>query len=249
MNVHSAKTRKSPRKKPQHPHTLSSQEIQTLVCQTDLLRRLDRATCDALLATGRVQRAAAKTFLFNQGDEANICYVLLSGEIRLLMLTPDGKRVIIDIIGPGVHLGFFVALAGKQYPLSAEIIEDCQLYAWDAARMREFVLETPHLTMNIISALTERVTCLQTKIQQLATENVEHRIAHSLLMLSRHLGKKEEDGILIDMPLTHRDLAEMSGTNIYSVSRVLHQWEIEGIITTGRKRVLLRSPERLPCHS
>jgi CRP-like cAMP-binding protein len=47
------------------------------------------------------------------------------------------------------------------------------------------------------------------------------------------------------MPLTHQDLAEMSGTNIYSVSRVLRKWEAEKIIATGRKRILLRAPERL----
>ncbi len=244
---HRAKTQKSSKQKAQNLPNLSFQEARTLVCQTELLQKLNRATCDAVLASGRIQRADAKTFLFNQGDGANTCYVLLSGEIKLLMLTPDGKRVIIDIIGPGVHLGFFVALAGKQYPLSAEIVEGSQLYAWDAALIRAFVLDTPHLTLNILSALTKRVTCLQTKIQQLATENVEHRIAHSLLMLSQHLGKKQEDGILINMPLTHRDLAEMSGTNIYNVSRILHKWETENIIITGRKRVLLRSPERLPC--
>jgi len=104
------------------------------------------------------------------------------------------------------------------------------------------------LTLNAMSALTDRVICLQTKVQQLATERVEQRIAHSLLLLAQHMGKEQEDGILINMPLTHRDLAEMSGTNIYSVSRVLHKWEEKDIIATGRKRVLLRSPERLPCH-
>lgn len=231
-----------------HFRSVPEQEIRGLVCNSGLLRDLSSPICTQLLSTGHVFHAEAGSHLFDQGDDARACYVLLDGEIRLLLLTPDGKRVIIDIIGPGMHLGFFVALAGKQYPLSAEIVEDSEIFSWDAEVMRSLVLGTPQLTMNTLVALTERVTCLQTKIQQLATEHVEQRIAHSLLSLAQHLGRNRADGVLINMPITHRDLAEMSGTNIYSVSRVLHKWEAEGIVATGRKRILLRSPERLPCH-
>ncbi len=245
---HSAPT-KSPQRTRQKPDAIPQQDIRVHVCQSELLQGLNPRQCNALLEIGGIHRAAAKTFLFNQGDQANRCYVILSGEIKLLMFTPEGNRVIIDIIGPGVHLGFFVALADKQYPISAETVEDSLLYVWDAAQMRKFMLGAPQLTMNILSALTDRVTCLQTKIQQLATKNVEQRIAHSLLSLAQNLGKKQDDGVLINMPLTHRDLAEMSGTNIYSVSRILHKWEAEDIIITGRKRVLLRYPERLFHHN
>jgi len=224
-------------------------ETRSLVCQTELLRDLPRSTCDAILSSGRIQHVPAGSYLFNQGDPATNCYVVLDSEIRLLLLTTDGKRVIIDIIGPGMYLGFFVSVSGKQYPVSAEIIEDADLYTWDAEVMRKLILASPQLTMNALSVMTDRVVCLQNRVQQLATERVEQRIAHSLMLLARHMGKKEDGGILIDMPLTHRDLAEMSGTNIYSVSRVLHKWEENDIIATGRKRVLLRSPERLPCDS
>ena len=144
-----------------------------------------------------------------------------------------------------MQLGFFVAISEKQYPVSAETIEDADLYVWDAATMRDLILKTPHLTMNALSVLTDRVICLQNKVQQLSTERVEQRIAHSLLMLADRMGTMQDDGILIPMPLTHRDLAELSGTNIYSVSRVLRKWEDEDIIISGRKRIILRHPDRL----
>jgi len=220
-------------------------DIRSMVCHTELLQGLSRTACKTLLAAGRLQRASAGDRLFRQGSPSNVCYVILSGEIRLVQLTPGGKRVIIDILGPGKHLGFFVALSDKQYPVTAEVIEDCDLYAWNAPVIRNLLLKNQQLTMNVLSALTDRVTCLQIKVQQFATERVEQRIANSLLALARRMGKEQRDGILINMPLTHQDLAEMSGTNIYSVSRVLHKWEDEKIIATGRKRILLRAPEQL----
>ncbi len=245
--------RHSKRRTPRHATPRSNPptppDVPALVCQAELFRGLSQETCRAILAAGRMQYAPAGTIQVCQGNPSTTCYVVLSGEIRLAQLTPEGKRVIIDIIGSGAHLAFFVTLSSKPYPVSAEIIEDSYLYAWDAETMRQLIVSTPRLTMNALSALSDRVVCLQTKVQQLATERVEQRIAHSLLTLAQHAGVKQPEGILINMPVTHRDLAEMSGTNIYSVSRVLHKWEEDDIIATGRKRILLCKPERLTSHS
>jgi len=219
--------------------------IRSLVCGTKLLKGLEPPVCDALVASGRPVAAKAGAYLLNQGEPSDTCYVLLRGKIRLLLLTPDGKRVIIDIIGPGHHLGFFVALANKEYPISAEVIEDSELFAWDAETMRRFVYESQSLIVTIFSSIADRVICLQSKVQQLATERIEQRLAHSLLSLADSLGKPETEGLLINAPLTHRDLAEMSGTNIYSVSRILGRWEQEDIIQTGRRRIVLCRPEQL----
>jgi len=224
---------------------LSRSAIQKLVCQTNLLQSLPKSACDQLLDAGRLQKILAKTRIFGQEEPANVCYVVLAGEIRLTQLTPGGKRVIIDMIGPGMHLGLFVAITGKPYPISAETIEDSTVYAWNAAVMRNFVLKMPVLTLNSLSGLCDRITQLQIKVQQLATERVEQRIAHSLLSLVQHMGETQEDGILINMPLSQRDLAEMSGTNVYSVSRVLKKWKEDGIIVVGRMHVLVRKPNRL----
>jgi CRP-like cAMP-binding protein len=229
--------------------TMSLPDIRALVCHTELLQGLSSTICKTLLSVGRLQRAPGGARLFRQGSPSDVCYVILSGEIRLVQLTPGGKRIIIDIIGPGKHLGFFVALSDKQYPVTAEVIEDCDLYAWNASVIRHLLLKNQQLTMSVLSALTDRVICLQTKVQQFATERVEQRIANSLLSLAERMGKNQKDGILINMPLTHQDLAEMSGTNIYSVSRVLNKWEAEEIIITSRKRILLRAPERLSSRS
>ena len=219
--------------------------VHSLTCGTKLLKNLEPPVCDALLTNGRPVTAKRGTYLLNQGESADACYVLLSGEIRLLLLTPGGKRVIIDIIGPGHHLGFFVSLAHKDYPVSAEVIEPCELFVWDAEFIRSLVYSSPKLTSTIISSLTDRVICLQSKVQKLATDRIEQRVAYSLLSLADSLGKQAPEGILINVPLTHRDLAEMSGTNIYSVSRIFRRWENDELILTGRRRVILCRPEQL----
>jgi len=225
--------------------SMTPDAVASIVARAELFRDLSPEDYAWLLDAGHLQRADAGEHLFNQGDPARACYVVLSGEVRLAQVTPDGKRVIIDIIGPGTHLGFLVALTDRPYPISAEVIEESDLYVWDAEVMRSLLLKTPSLMMNVMGVFTDRIICLQRKVQQLATERVEQRLAYSLLMLSDHLGRRKGEGILINAPLTHQDLAEMSGTNIYSVSRILHRWEEDRIVETGRKRIVICSPEQL----
>jgi len=80
---------------------------------------------------------------------------------------------------------------------------------------------------------------------ELATERVERRVARGLLRLTRHVGRKVENGILIDMPLSHQDLADMTGTTIYTISRIFSHWEQRGLIEVGRERVVICRPHAL----
>ena len=77
------------------------------------------------------------------------------------------------------------------------------------------------------------------------TERVERRIAHALLRLAQDAGRRVEGGVEIDFPLSRQDLAQMTGTTLFTVSRTLIAWEAQGLIATGRRRVVIRQPHRL----
>jgi CRP-like cAMP-binding protein len=85
---------------------------------------------------------------------------------------------------------------------------------------------------------------MQERYRELATEKVERRIARSILRLTAQLGLKNADGN-IELALTRQDLAEMSGTTIFTASRVLAEWERNGLVETGRERVVLCKPHSL----
>ena len=66
-----------------------------------------------------------------------------------------------------------------------------------------------------------------------------------LLRLARQTGKRVDAGILLDLPLSRQDLGEMTGTTLYTISRILSQWEQNGLIQTGRERVVICNPHGL----
>jgi CRP-like cAMP-binding protein len=79
----------------------------------------------------------------------------------------------------------------------------------------------------------------------MSTEQVERRIAHTLLRLAQQSGRKVEAGIQIDFPISRQDVAEMTGATLHTVSRVLSAWEDKGLVAGGRQKITLRDPHRL----
>ncbi|MEZ5764374.1 MAG: Crp/Fnr family transcriptional regulator [Xanthobacteraceae bacterium] len=79
----------------------------------------------------------------------------------------------------------------------------------------------------------------------MATKQVEQRIAHALLRLVRQSGKKTDDGVLIDFPISRQDIAEMTGTTLHTVSRVLSAWEDKGLVKSARQQVSVIQPHKL----
>lgn len=80
----------------------------------------------------------------------------------------------------------------------------------------------------------------------MAAERVEQRLAHAVLRLLRQAGRPEADGgLALGFPVSRQDLAEMSGTTLYTASRILSRWEREGILEGGRRRLRLRDPQAL----
>jgi CRP-like cAMP-binding protein len=92
--------------------------------------------------------------------------------------------------------------------------------------------------------MTSYIQEMQERYRELATEKVERRIAHALLRLVAQMGIKTLEGNL-ELTFTRQDLAEMSGTTLYTVSRVLSEWEKNGLVETGRERVLICKPHEL----
>jgi len=231
---------------PLRPHsTMQKDEITTIISASDLLKGLTIEECEVFIDAGQLRLVTSNVHLFHQEDPADICYFVLEGRVRLAQLTPGGKQVVVDIISPHRYMGLFVASANMTYPVSAEVIEDSTIYCWEAETIRELVLRFPRVALNSMGLIAKRFARLQDRAQKLATERVEQRVAHALLDVSQFVGKEIENGAMIDLALSHQDLAEMAGTNIYSVSRVLRKWENDDIVSIGRQRILLCNPAHL----
>ena len=79
----------------------------------------------------------------------------------------------------------------------------------------------------------------------MSTQQVERRVARAVVRLASSVGRETDEGILIDMPLSREDLAQMTGTTLFTVSRLISSWEAAGHVQAGRQKLLILQPHKL----
>lgn len=210
-----------------------------------LFQNLDTASLATIAHAARQRHLPRDTFLFHEDEPAIVFYVLLEGHGRLVQVTAEGQQVVLGFVGPAQEVGIVAALRNATYPASMQAITDCTLLAWDSLVLMDLMEQYPLLALRALRMVTGRFVQLQNQYRELATERVERRVARALLRLLQQTGQQASDGILLDLPLSRQDLAEMTGTTLYTVSRILSGWEKQGFIESGRERVVIRSPDNL----
>jgi CRP-like cAMP-binding protein len=183
--------------------------------------------------------------VFEEGADAHSFFVLLHGHVRASKTTPAGQQVVVRYVAPGEVFGVAMAIGLTKYPATATAVDDSVVLAWPSAAWPRLVAQHPALATNALQTVGSRLQETHTRVVEMSTQQVERRIAHALLRLAKQAGRKVDDGIEIDFPISRQDIAEMTGTTLHTVSRTLSAWEQQGLIESGRQRIVLRDPHRL----
>jgi CRP-like cAMP-binding protein len=213
--------------------------------RTELFRGADNGLLAEACEAAFKKRLAAGEVLFSQGDPTSGFHIVIVGRLRATQTTSDGQQVIIRYVGPGEFVGFTALSGGTHHPGTAVAVDDTHLMGWSVQAIRLLMKKHSGLALNALSVLGVRYHEMQTRLREIATERVDQRIAHALLRLAKDAGRSTPNGIEIAIPLSRQDLAEMSGTTLHTVSRILSSWEADGLVDTGRRRVVVRKTQAL----
>ncbi|HEX6959994.1 MAG TPA: Crp/Fnr family transcriptional regulator [Ferrovibrio sp.] len=217
----------------------------SLVAHLPLFRAFSREQLKDLLGGATSRRYAKGSNVFEQDAPAHSFFVLLDGRLRVVKITPDGQQVVVRYITPGEIFGIAMAIGRDSYPATATAVVDSVALAWPSPLWPQLVAKYPMLATSTMQTLGGRLQETQTRVVEMSTEEVERRVAHALLRLAQQSGKKVERGIEIDFPISRQDIAEMTGTTLHTVSRILSAWEDRGLVEGGRQRIVLKDAHRL----
>ena len=215
------------------------------VADSPLFAGVARGACQEAVDLGRERPIAPGDVLFREGEPAVTLYLVLEGRMKLTQLGVDGQEVVIRFVVPGGVVAALAVLDQGVYPVTATAVTATRALSWSHDVFATLMQRTPALAVNAMRLLSERLREMQQRFREVATERVAQRVARALVRLVRLVGRKTDGGVLIDMPLSRQDLAEMTGTTLYTVSRVLSEWESAGLVTSGRERITIRAPHRL----
>jgi CRP-like cAMP-binding protein len=183
--------------------------------------------------------------LARQGEPARHFYLVESGFLKVLQLTAEGTELIMRFVAAGEPFGGVVALGNAPYPVTAIATQPTVVHAWTRDTVSTLLVSTPQVSVNIMREMAAHMTDALTRVRELTTARVGPRLAHTLLRLARQCGERTPEGVLITQPLTRQELADLTGTTLYTVSRTLTKWEGMGLLESRKRLLMLRSLRKL----
>lgn len=199
----------------------------------------------ALVRTGAGRTWPAGRFLFLEGDPAEGLYILLEGYVKVVQSDLAGQEAVVQMVGPGEPLGLIALFADQPYPASAQTMTRCRVLWIPGASFREFLLRHPEVALRILHLMAERLHEVHRRLLEVSVLRVERRLARALVRMAGRLGRRTEEGIELALPLSREELAELCGTRLHTVSRLLNRWQRAGWVRLGRRRIILRNPHAL----
>lgn len=206
---------------------------------------LDPGERDGLLREARAVRYPKGATVFTQDEAAHSFFVLLHGHLQAVKIAPAGQQIVVRYVSPGELFGIAQAIGRDTYPAGTIAVAESVALAWRSAAWPRLVAKYPSLAGNALQAVGSWLLDAHTRVIEMSTEQVEQRVARALLRLARQAGKEVDAGVQIAFPFTRQDVAEMTGTTLHTVSRLLSAWEGQGVVEGGRRRIVIRNPHKL----
>ena len=207
--------------------------------------RLDRAQIRAILEKATARRMERGVSIFEEGAPAERFYMLLDGYVRVVRITPTGEQVTALHIPAGQLLGIAKAIGKTHYPATAISATESIVLSWPMQLWDHFVADYDGFATETYKTIGERMGEINNRVVEMATQQVEQRVANALLRLISQTGHKVSDGIEIDFPISRQDLSELTATTLHTVSRLLSAWEKQGLVRSKRKQIKVCDPHAL----
>jgi CRP-like cAMP-binding protein len=189
-----------------------------------------------IAAAARVKEFARGETLYFEGDSVRQILLLTSGFVKLTQLGLGGAEVILRLGGPGDVIGV-ADLAEGRHRTTAQAFRLCRGLVWDAAAFKALVARFPVLHQNMVRILDGHLLELEQRFREVATERVGPRVARQLVRLQEKIGQPVDGAV--DISVSREELAQMTGTTLFTISRLLSAWEARGMVKPRREAVTI----------
>ena len=214
-----------------------------LMCASALFAGLTERDCMEIAACARARTFARDELLFVQGQPVRSVILLESGSVKHTQLSADGNEVLLWMSGSGDAVNVQPESSTRSHTCSARAMEHCKALVWEYERLQALLNRYPRIRENISRVLAGRLRELEERFREVATEKVATRLALTLLRLVKRIGTHTSEGIQIS--LSREELAQMTGTTLFTISRILSKWAERGFIIARRESILIGDPKRL----
>jgi CRP/FNR family transcriptional regulator, nitrogen oxide reductase regulator len=209
-----------------------------------LLEGLAPQEVKAILGAAKLRRYLTNSVVTNQEHPAEHMFLLLRGRARHFYITPDGQKTQLLWLPPGEIFGGAAFLSRPlPYLVSTETVKSSYVLVWDRPTAREFAARYPRLVENALLIAFDYLVVYRAMHVSLTCHTARQRLATVLVNLASGIGQQVRGGVELDV--NNEELANEANVTLFTASRLLSEWQRDGMVVKNRGKVLLRSPEQL----
>jgi len=213
------------------------------VRQFPAFHNLTAAECAEILAAAHEKKIPRREIIFREGAPCRQVLLVLSGSIKATQVGPTGCEVILRLRGPGELVGALGPYLGTNNWVTASATQATTALVWDAATFESLSGRYPSLRRNTIQLLEHRLRELEERFREVSTQKVPSRLCSQLVRMCNQV-RPYTNGLL-EINLSREELAQLTGTTLFTVSRFLSKWQKLGIVRIRREAVVVRNLQAL----
>lgn len=196
----------------------------------DIFQDLTDHELEALESSVTTIPCAIGKIFYAPEDTGEALFILKKGKVQLYRISPDGRKIVTNTLGPGTIFGEMSLIGQGMYDSFAEATQECEVCKMDRADLERLLIQRPQVALRIFEVIGRRLLEVETRLEDIAFKPVAGRLASLLLRLMK------EQGTTI-LGFTHQNLADDIGTHRETTTQTLSRFRAQGLLSTGRKRI------------
>ncbi|MFM2328811.1 MAG: hypothetical protein RLZZ494_914, partial [Pseudomonadota bacterium] len=185
--------------------------------------------------------------LFQRGDAATGFFIVVYGQIKLFMLSPQGQEKVVEIIHPSQSLGEAVMFLGKPYPVSAEALQDALLLRLERSAVDALLDTDPGFARRMLAGLSLKLHSLLKDVDTYSQRSSTQRVIGYFLQQCEEVPDAEP--VALDLPVAKQVIASRLNLTPESLSRSLAELSRAGLIEVQGRTIVIASLQRLREHT
>jgi len=209
-----------------------------LALRSSLFSGASSAASKEVVSAAREKKFESEHAIFSQGDSVRQVLLLISGCVKLLQVGANGNEIILRLIGPGELIGIAESHT-RTHNSTARVQQPCTALAWEISTFESLFERHTFLRRNMLDMLLHHLEDMHVRFREISTDRVAARLSSQIVRMMHQVGRQVNGEV--EISISREELAQLTGTTLFTVSRLLSDWDRQGIVAARREMVSIRN--------
>lgn len=188
----------------------------------NLLQGMDESSMEMMDQNSKMKKSSKREIIYFPEERSDTIYMLKEGKVKISRVSEDGKKMTLQLIGPGEIFGESAILGQEKRENIAEVVEDAVICSINRTMFQELLANNPKMNLSINKFIGLRIRKIQAHVEDLVFKDAKERVVAFLERYTKTFGKKMIDGWMVRPFLTHQEIADLTATSRQTVNSILN---------------------------